>query len=260
MKFHTFGSNENKAVILIHGVLNPWQIWKKAIAAFSGEYYVIVPELDAHTEDEPSSFDSVDKEAEQIRQYLLDNLSGSVYAICGLSMGGRIAATLAAMPGISAENLVLDGAPLLPVPKLMISIMKKTYISIIRKSKKRDPKVLESAKKGFIPEAYIPDYLKIADNMEEQSVINILDSVFSSFAFKKLDSRILFLHGTKGNEAVSKKAAIKMKAVNPQTEIRCFKGYAHAQLASFEQEKWINEVRNFFAAEIKTKVRSDDNV
>ena len=32
--------------------------------------------------------------------------------ICGLSMGGRIAATLAGMQDISTEYLILDGAPL----------------------------------------------------------------------------------------------------------------------------------------------------
>ena len=53
------------------------------------------------------------------------------------------------------------------------------------------------------------------------------------------------MHGTKGNESVSKKAAIKMKEVNPQTQIRCYRGYAHARLLSFEQTKWIEEVKGF---------------
>ncbi|MCR4644322.1 MAG: alpha/beta hydrolase [Oscillospiraceae bacterium] len=234
MKFHTFGSNTERAIVLIHGMLDPWQMWQTAIDAFSGDYYVIVPELDAHTEDEVSRFVAVEDEAAQIRQFLLENCGGSVYAICGLSMGGRIAASL---------------APLLPMPKLMIGIMKKSYGTIIRKSKQRDPKTLENAKRDFLPEALIPDFLKVADHMEEGSISNMLDSIFSGYDFRQLPCRILFLHGTKGNESVSKKAAVKMKAVNPQTEIRCFKGYAHAQLASFEAEKWVDEVKGFLEQE-----------
>jgi hypothetical protein len=71
--------------------------------------------------------------------------------------------------------------------------------------------------------------------------------VFRPFEFKTYGDhvRILFLHGTKGNEKVSAKAAKSMKAANPQTEIRCFQGYAHAQLASFEIDKWIREVAAF---------------
>ena len=53
------------------------------------------------------------------------------------------------------------------------------------------------------------------------------------------------MHGTKGNASVSKKAAIKMKEINPRTQIRCYNGYAHAQLLSFEQAKWIAEVKEF---------------
>ena len=63
MIFHTFGNAESKAIMLVHGMLTPCQIWEDAVAALSKEYYVIVPELDAHTEDMPSRFTSVEKEA-----------------------------------------------------------------------------------------------------------------------------------------------------------------------------------------------------
>ena len=254
MKFHTFGDKTKKPVMLIHGMLNPWQIWETAIEALSGDYYVIVPELDAHTEEETTSFRSVESEAAEILDFLLTVTGGHLYLLCGLSMGGRIAATLAGFPAIHVENLVLDGAPLLKVSKLLVGIMKKSYIGIIRKSRARDPKVLESAKRDFLPEKYIPYYLKIADHMEEESVKNILNSVFSAFTYKKYsdDCRILFMHGTKGNESVSKKAALKMKSVNPQTEIMCFDGYAHAYLASFEPEKWVETVKDWAVKQKKT--------
>ena len=247
MLFHTFGNKDNKAVMLIHGMLTPWQIWEDAASVLSKEYYVVVPELDAHTEDKPSRFSSVEKEAEQIRDYIVQNLSGRLYALCGLSMGGRIAATVAGTEGVSVSYLVLDGAPLKKMPGILIAIMKKSYKSIIEKSKKRDPKVVESCKRDFLPERYHEHFFKIADNIEAESINNILDSVFSDFQFKTYDSstKILFMHGTKGNESVSKKCAVKMKKANPQTVIRCFDGYAHAQLACFEPENWVNEVSAF---------------
>jgi len=249
MVFHTFGNKENKVMMLIHGMLTPWQIWEEAAAYFSKDYYVIVPELDAHTEDESTLFESVEKEAEQIAKYLTDNFGGNIHALCGLSMGGRIAATVAAMPGIHADNLVMDGAPLKKMPGFMVGVMKKNYIRIIDHSKKREPKLIESFKKDFLPEKYLDPFFKIADNMQEQSIENILVSVFQPFAFPKYDekTRVLFMHGTKGNESLSKKSAQLMKEANPQTEIRCFDGYMHAQLACFENEKWVKEVETWLS-------------
>lgn len=249
MVFHTFGDKDNKAVVLIHGVLCPWQIWTDAIDNFKDRYYVIVPELDGHTQSEKSTFLSVDEEASKISEYIRNELGGNIYLLAGLSMGGRIAATVAKSKDIKIENLVLDGAPLARINGLMKAVFKKNYKVIITKSKARDPKILESAKKEFLPEKMIPFYLNVADNMEEQSIVNMIDTVFTDFDFSgyPVDMSILFMHGTKGNEQVSRKSAVKMKNANPQTEIRCFKGLAHGELACFKSEQWAKEVEGFIS-------------
>lgn len=247
MIFHTFGKENGKKVMFLHGMLTPWQIWEDAISAFEKDCYVIVPELDAHTEEEKTAFESVEKETERIADYIRKECGGKLYLLAGLSMGGRIAATVAGESDLHIENLVLDGAPLGKMPRFLIRVMENNYKSIIRKSKARDPKVLQSAEKGFLPKRYHEDYLKIADRMEEDSIRNILHSVFNDYQFQELKSvdRILFLHGTKGNEMISRKAAIKMKEFNPQTVIRVYDGYLHAQLACFESEKWVKDVKDF---------------
>ena len=245
MIFHTFGDESNKKIMFLHGVLTPWQIWEDAISAFEKEYFVIVPELDGHTEEEKTIFESVEKEADQIEEYIRGKCDGELYMLAGLSMGGRIAYVVAGRQGIRIENLVLDGAPLMKMPSILIKVMEGNYKSIIKKSKAREPKVLRSCEKDFLPKRFIEDYLKIADNMEESSISNILKSVFTDLEFKELKNveKIFFLHGTKGNESVSRKAAIKMKEVNPHTTIKVYKGYAHAELACFESEKWVEDVR-----------------
>ena len=249
MLFHTFGDADKKTVLLIHGMLTPWQIWQSAVDYFSESYFVIVPELDAHTEDSVTEFLSIEDEAAQIKAYLQKQNRKELFAICGLSMGGSIAAVLAGLPEIHPEFLVLDGAPLLPTSGIVKKIMTRSYLTILRKSKNRDPKILESFKKNFLPEKHLENYLKIADHIEEQSVINIIESVFCEFPFTKYDDycKILFMHGTKGNESVSKKSASRMKRSNPQTVIKCYNGYAHAQLACFEEKKWIRDVCEFFS-------------
>ena len=247
MIFHTFGDNHNLAILLIHGVLTPWQIWEDAIRQFSKEYCVIVPALDAHTEEEQTVFESVDKEVSLIEEHIIGNYRGKVSMVCGLSMGGLIAAKLAAKGSIEIDTLVFDGAPLIKVPGIAARIMQSSYLSIIHRSKKREPKIIKSFKKTFLPEKHLDSYLKIADNMTDESICNMIGSVCKGFDFVSYspDMKILFMHGTKGNEAISEKAAKKLKKMNSQTKIRCYKNYAHAQLACFEPHNWINDVTDF---------------
>ncbi|MBR4914574.1 MAG: alpha/beta hydrolase [Clostridiales bacterium] len=249
MIFHTYGNKENKAVVLIHGMLTPWQIWNTTIEKFSNDYYVVVPELDAHTEEMPTVFNSVEEEAEQIREYIVKELNGQVFLLAGLSMGGRIAATLAKNEDLNIENMVLDGAPLDKANGLMRAVTKASYKSIITKSKKHDAKIMEQAKKDFLPEEMLPYYIKIAENMIMESIDHIIDSVFSEFSIPKYrsDMKILYMHGTKGKEASVHKLALKMKESNPQTEIRCFEGLAHAELACFKPAQWVSEVEGFIS-------------
>jgi len=247
MEFHSYGNRENKAVILLHGMLTPWQIWNDAIERFKEKYYVIVPELDGHTQSEKSTFISVDDEAAKITEYIREALGGEVYLLAGLSMGGRIAAQIALDQSLRIDNLIIDGAPLMKVNGLFKNIMKNNYHSILNKARSRDTKVEAAFKRDFLPGEYWEPFLKIADNMDRQSVDNIIDSVFTLFGFAKYPEgmKILFMHGTKGNESVSKKGALKMRELNPQTEIRCFDGLAHAELACFKPQQWFSEVEDF---------------
>ena len=141
----------------------------------------------------------------------------------------------------------MDGAPLVPFPRFAEKIMVNNYTKIIRRSKERDPKVLEAFKKNFLPEKYLDSYLKIADLMSDTSIANMVHAANTGNLCKDVNnqSRILFLHGTKGNEVLSKKAAALMKKSYPETEVICFKGDPHCYKATYEPEKWIEAVDAF---------------
>ncbi len=251
MNFHTFGEYEEgrKVMMLLHGVFMPWQIWEDTAAYFSEKYYVVVPELDGHTQEEVSTFQSVEDEALQIKEYAKENLGGRIDILCGLAMGGRIAATLAGMPKMRVDYLILDGVQLQKVPALLMGVMRMNYRNVHKGSKNRDEKVLKTCAKEFLPDRYLGNYLQMIDIMEEKSVNNIAESVFREFYYQAYSQqmKILYIHGTKGNESVSKKCAQKMKESNPQTEIRCLEGYGQCQMAIFEGPKWIQEVESFIA-------------
>ncbi len=250
MKFHTFGNKNNKTVILIHGVLTPWQIWEKQIDVLKEKFYVVVPALDGHIEDSASEYISVENEAEQIESYVIKELNGKVFTLCGLSMGGVIAFKIFERSNLDIDFLVLDGAPLIKNSLLSEKVMSNAYKSIIHKSKKRDKKTLENFKKDFLPEKYLSSYLKIADTMSDKTVENMIHSVCASKfvpCVNKNNTGILFLHGTKGNEVYSVKTARLMKKHFPDMAVKSFDGYKHAELAIYKPEEWLEAVTSFIS-------------
>lgn len=247
MLVHEFVEGNKPNMVLVHGLLTPWQIWTPQISAFRERYNIYTVALNAHTEEAASVFISVQAEAEEIVQYFKTKNMDTIEVLCGLSLGGKIALEIWKSGKLKIGNLIMDGAPLVACPKFAINIMIKNYKKIICKSKARDKKVIESFKKNFLPEKYLDSYLKIADLMTDISIENILNSVFTSSKMEHVQNtgRILFLHGTKGNEVLSKKAADLMKKHYPVTEAICFQGDSHCYKAIYEPDKWIEVVEKF---------------
>lgn len=248
MQVHEFIEGKKPVMVLIHGVLTPWQIWTPQITAFKERYNIYAIALSAHTEECASEFISADEEADEIIRYFQEQNIDTIDVLCGISLGGKIAHEIRKTGNLTVRNLILDGAPLVSCPKIAETIMIKNYIKIIHQSKAREEKVLKSFKKQFLPEKYLDSYLKIADFMTDKSMKNLVHSAFngsSIFNDTNNKSRILFIHGTKGNEVLSKKSASLMKKIYPETEIICFKGDAHCYKALYEPEKWIKVVDEF---------------
>ncbi len=247
MLINEFISGKKPVMVLIHGVLTPWQIWTPQIEFFKNSYNIYAVALNAHTENMASEFISVKAEAEEIVGNLKAIGIEKIDVLVGISLGGKIAHEIWKSGKIEISNLVIDGAPLVKCPKFAVNVMINNYKSIIHKSKQRDAKVIENFKKYFLPEKYIDSYLKIADLMTDKSIENIVTSVFAGGKMEGVDSqsRILFIHGTKGNEVLSRKAAKLMKKYYPMTEIVCFKGDAHCYKAIYRPEKWVSVVKDF---------------
>lgn len=247
MKLHEFGSANAPVIVFIHGVLTPWQILLPLIQAFEKDYHIFAVTLSAHTEEEASEFVSLKAEVSEIIRSLRAHEVSEIYALCGLSLGGVIAHEIWKEGKLPIKHLVLDGAPLVPFPFGSDRIMTKNYINLIHKSKKRDPKVIASFKKNFLPEKYLESYLKIADFMTDTSMANIVKAANEGNLCTTVDnkSKILFLHGTKGNEILSKKVARLMKKAYPETKVIFFKGDVHCYKAIYEPEKWIEVVKDF---------------
>lgn len=247
MLVHEFVDGNKPIMVLIHGALTPWQIWMPQIMTFKQIYNIYTIALNAHTEEAASEFVSVPAEAEDIVAYFKAKNINTLDVLSGISLGGKIAFEIWKRDKLYIHNLIMDGAPLVACPKFAVHIMINNYKSIIHKSKARDKKVTESFKKDFLPEKYLDSYLKIADLTSDKSIENMIGSAFAGGKIEgvKNQSRILFIHETKGNEVLSRKAANLMKKYYPVTEVVCFQGDVHCYKVIYEPEKWIGVVEKF---------------
>ncbi|MBQ3544012.1 MAG: alpha/beta hydrolase [Lachnospiraceae bacterium] len=247
MFIHEFVNGSKPVMVLIHGVLTPWQIWTPQIEAFKEKYNIYVVALNAHTKECASEFISVDAEADEIIEYFKSKNIDTIDVLSGISLGGKISFKIFSKNELKINNLIMDGAPLVACPNFAVKFMIKSYKDIIHKSKIRDAKVIANFKKHFLPEKYLEEYLKIADNMSDSSIENIVTSVCEGGKIKGINtkSRILFIHGTKGNEILSKKTAKLVKKYYTDTKVICFKGDAHVYKAIYQPEIWIETVSEF---------------
>ncbi|MBQ8001621.1 MAG: alpha/beta hydrolase [Ruminococcus sp.] len=250
MEFHIQGQFGNPVILMIHGVMTPYEIMLPITEHFTDKYRVIIPALDGHTKREPSTFISIENEAKKIENYLKEKDISEIFCVCGFSLGGAIAHKLLSRGNIMIHNIVLDGAPLVKSPTLLTRIMTSNYLDILRKSKARDKKTLDNFCRHFLPECYLPHYLEFIDKMSEESIINILDSVGDSTLDTNLDlieTNLLYLHGTKMNEYLSKKSANVIAKVYPEATVVCFKGDTHCQCAIYEPDDWAQVVLDFIS-------------
>lgn len=234
-------------MVLIHGFLTPWQIWMPHIEILKDKYNIFAIALNAHTEASASEFVSISHEAEEIAQYFNDNNMHAVEVICGISLGGAVAFEIWKNGLLKIGHLVLDGAPLVKCPRFAVDIMIKNYKNIIHASQKRNAEVLKKFKKNFLPEKYLNSFLSIADNMTDGSIENAVNSVFSGNISTdiKFTCRVLFVHGTKANEFLSKRSAKILKKHYDTVKTVCFKGDAHCYTAIYRPEKWVKTVTEF---------------
>ena len=248
MNFHVYSKSGAPKIILIHGTLTPWQMWDEQIKHMRNKYHLTVVALDAHEEEKHSEFLSIEQQAMGIEKYCLEIYGGEVFAVIGVSMGGAIASIIWRNGIVKVHKLVMDSAPIMPMGKLPAKIMTGNYLSIIRKSKKRDPRTLKNFSRHFLPERHLDSFLKIADNMSEASVRNMINSVCKCELCNGIphgNTAILYIHGTKGTELFQMKCGAHLKKNYPEAKVICFRKTGHCEAAIYKPLKWLEVVEKF---------------
>ena len=125
MLFNTFGDPTQKSLMLVHGLGVSYQVFLPLIERLQARYRIIAAQVDGFLIDAKnapisSSFTSVDDQVDQLVEHIRTVYGGHLYAAYGLSMGGCIVAKLQERADISIDHVILDAAPLVPLPRWSI--------------------------------------------------------------------------------------------------------------------------------------------
>ena len=244
MNFITFGNRNNKSILFIQGLASTADLCFKPLLPYLQDYFVIFCELDGHYGTDPKDLTSMEETINSIESYILNELKGSVYGLCGFSMGGTIAVELIGRGNISASKVLLDAAitaelglmarPLTcafiigtsriknkkPIPKFLLDkIMGKDNLSVIEMMY---PKISKNTIKNACKFIY---HYKVPENLS------------------KFSNPIMFWRGSE--EPIPAKSEKILREYLPQMKTEVFEGMGHGQFLHDHPKEYAEKLKIF---------------
>ncbi|MBQ1814860.1 MAG: alpha/beta hydrolase, partial [Ruminococcus sp.] len=113
MNYKEFGSKGSKTIFFLHGGGLSWWNYREEAEMLKNEYHIIVPILDGHAGSD-RHFSTIESNAQDIALFINENLGGSVFMLCGLSLGGQILLEMLSQQGDICDHAIIESAPAIP--------------------------------------------------------------------------------------------------------------------------------------------------
>ena len=113
MKYKEYGSTNAKTIILLHGGGLSWWNYRDEAEMLKNEYHLIVPILDGHAGSD-KHFSTIESNARDIISFINEFLNGSVFMLCGLSLGGQVLLEMLSQQADICRYAVIESVALIP--------------------------------------------------------------------------------------------------------------------------------------------------
>lgn len=244
MNFITFGNRNNKSILFIHGLASTADLCFKALLHYLQDYYVIFCELDGHYGTNPKDLTSMEETINSIESYILNELKGSVYGLCGFSMGGTIAVELIGRGNISASKVLLDAAITAELGLMARPLTCAFIIGTSRiKNKKPIPKFLLDKIMG-------KDNLSVIEMIYPQISKNTIKNACKFiYHYKvpenlsKFSNPVMFWRGSE--EPIPAKSEKRLREYLPQMKTEIFEGMGHGQFLHEHPKEYAEKLKIF---------------
>jgi len=245
MLYKSFGNPEQPTILLLHGGGLSWWSWKPVITILEKDFHVIAAVIDGHGDDYETPFESIEKAADRILDFIETEHNGQVHAICGLSIGAQIMVELLFKKKDIATYAVIESALLFPIKgitlltvptyKLFYGLIKQKWFSKVQ------------SKSLFVPEALFEQYYKDSIKMSKESLINMTLSN-GNYAVKDglslTSAKALILAGDKELELMKKSARLLSRTLC-NSELQILPRLKHGELSLTKHEAYAELVKTF---------------
>ena len=244
MNIITYGNKNNKSIFFIHGLASTADLCFKPLLPYLQDYYVIFCELDGHYGSNPKDLTSLKETIDSIESYILNEMGGSLYGLCGFSMGATIAVELIGRGNISLSKVLLDAAI---TAELGFMATPFTYAFIIGTSRIKNKKPIP---KFLLDKIMGKDNLSIIEMMYPQisknTIKNACNFIYHYKVLKNLanfSNPVLFWRGSE--EPIPAKSEKILREYLPQMKTEVFEGMGHGQFLHEHPKEYAEKLKIF---------------
>jgi pimeloyl-ACP methyl ester carboxylesterase len=232
--FNEFGSIENPAILLMHGMLQDWHSLWEILKPLEEKYRVIVPAMDGMYDNSPD-FTTFADQCRQIEAFVIENYGGKLRGVYGLSQGAAVMSELLARGNINIDVAVFDGAYVVHQGKLAAYAVLKTFWRMLHNNGK-------PSKIAILIRRYMHKRMGRKSNQGLHTSIIYQNVSYESMKrnltenytyrvnpnLKDTDTKVYLWCGSKESFAVKSQKMLKKYLKNYEEEI--FDGLAHGEL------------------------------
>ena len=244
MNIISYGNRKNKLILFIHGLASTADQCFKPLLPYLQDYFVIFCELDGHYGIKPKDLTSMEETIDSIESYILNEMGGSVYGICGFSMGATIAVELIGRGDIVVSKVLLDAAI---TAELGLMATPFTCAFIIGTSRIKNKKPLP---KFLLDKIMGKDNLSVIEMMYPQISKNTIKNVCKFIYHYKppknltnFSNPVIFWRGSE--EPIPAKSEKILRDYLPQMKTEVFEGMGHGQFLHEHPKEYAEKLKIF---------------
>lgn len=238
------GPDDAPTVVLLHGVGTSGWMWRQLVEALEDELHVLTVDLPGHGRSAATAWVSMQDSAAAVADVIADRAHGGAAHLVGLSLGGYLAADLAATRSPLVPSALVSGVNVLPFPRPRLMRAAGRLMAPLMTS---GPVLRANARALRVPPEDLAGYAEAARAMAPGTFVRVgaeLMDYRPPAGAASSSSRVLAVAGAKEQDLIVR-SLVELARAFPRGRARTVPGVGHA---------WNGEVPDLFAAVVRAHV------